>query len=64
MAKYTQFANFGELLIFGKFNVNSLEDFMALLDEKFDEFIKQTSQFQNWEEMQATAVADYAKTLN
>lgn len=64
MAKYTQFANFSELLIFGEFNVNSLEDFMALIDEKFDAFIKQTTQFQNWEEMQSTAVADYVKTLN
>jgi len=64
MAKYTQFANFSELLIFGEFNVNSLEDFMALLDDKFDAFVKQTTQFENWEEMQKTAVADYVKKLN
>ncbi len=64
MAKHTQFANFSELLIFGKFNVNSLEEFMALLDDKFDEFVKQTTQFQSWEEMQSTAVAEYVKTLN
>lgn len=63
MAKYTQFANFSELLVFGKFNVNSLEDFMALIDEKFDAFINQTTQFENWEEMQSKAVADYVKTL-
>lgn len=61
MATYTDFANFSELLVVGKFNVNSLEEFMALLDAKFDQFIKKTTKFQNWEEMQSTAVADYLK---
>lgn len=64
MSSYTQFANFSELLIVGEFNVNSLEEFMALLDEKFDEFIKRTTQFQSWEEMQSKAVEEYVKTLN
>jgi len=61
MSTYTQFANFGELLVVGKFNVNSLEDFMALLNDEFDKFIKKTTKFKNWEEMQSTAVADYFK---
>lgn len=61
MTTYTDFANFSELLIVGKFNVNSLDQFMALLDAKFDEFIKKTTKFQDWEEMQSTAVADYLK---
>ena len=61
MAAYTDFANFSELLVVGKFNVNSLEDFMALLDKEFDKFIKKTTKFQNWEEMQSTAVANYMK---
>jgi len=61
MTSYTDFANFSELLVVGKFNVNSLEDFMALLDENFDKFINKTTKFQNWEEMQSTAVADYMK---
>ena len=61
MTTYTDFANFSELLIVGKFNINSLEEFMAILNEKFDKFIKKTTKFQNWEEMQSTAVADYMK---
>ena len=64
MAEHTQFSNFSELLIVGKFTVNSLEEFMSLLDDKFDAFIKKTTQFQTWEEMQSTAVAEYTKTLN
>jgi len=61
MSSYTDFANFSELLVVGKFNVNSLDEFMALLDAKFDKFIKKTTKFQSWEEMQSTAVADYFK---
>lgn len=61
MSTYTQFANFGELLIVGKFDVNSFQDFMALLGEEFDKFIKKTTKFKSWEEMQSTAVADYFK---
>ena len=61
MSTYTQFANFGELLVGGKYKVNSLEEFLALLNEDFDKFIKKTTKFKSWEEMQSTAVADYYK---
>ncbi|KUO69829.1 MAG: hypothetical protein APF81_06215 [Desulfosporosinus sp. BRH_c37] len=61
MTTYTDFANFSELLINGKFNVNSLEEFLTILDKKFDKFIKKRTKFQSWEEMQSTAVADYLK---
>lgn len=61
MSKYTQFANFGELLTFGKFNVNSFPEFLALLNDDFDEFIKKTTKFKSWEEMQSTAISDYSK---
>ena len=61
MTTYTDFANFNELLKVGKYNVNSLEEFMALLDKEFDGFIKKTTRFQDWEEMQSTALADYLK---
>ncbi|AET66999.1 hypothetical protein Desor_1337 [Desulfosporosinus orientis DSM 765] len=61
MSKYTQFANFGELLTFGKFNINSFQEFLALLNEDFDEFIKKTTKFKSWEEMQSTAVSNYFK---
>jgi len=61
MTTYTQFANFSELLVFGKFQVNSLQEFMALLNKEFDKFIAKTTKFKSWEEMQSTAVADYIK---
>jgi len=61
MTTYTNFANFTELLTVGKYNVNSLDEFMALLDKEFDKFINKTTKFKSWEEMQSTAVADYMK---
>lgn len=61
MTTYTDFADFSELLIVGKFKVNSLDEFMAILDKEFDKFIKKTTKFENWEEMQSTAVANYLK---
>jgi len=61
MTTYTQFSDFKELLNTGKFNVNSLQDFMAILDDKFDVFINKTTKFPTWEKMQSTAVAEYLK---
>lgn len=61
MSKYTQFANFSELLIVGKYNVSRFEDFLALLNEDFDKFIEKNTKFKSWEEMQSTAVAEYFK---
>ena len=61
MTLFTQFSSFNELLDAGKFNVKSIEDFNAILNNEFDELINSTTKFQNWREMQSTAVAEYLK---
>ncbi|SDH33586.1 hypothetical protein [Desulfosporosinus hippei] len=61
MSKYTKFANFGELLIVGKYNVSRFEEFLALLNAEFDKFIAKNTNFKTWEEMQSTAVSEYYK---
>ncbi|MDR3599714.1 MAG: hypothetical protein P4L49_04420 [Desulfosporosinus sp.] len=61
MTSHTQFSNFKELLDTGKFNVKTLDDFMAILDAKFDAFINKTTKFKTWEKMQSTAVAEFIK---
>lgn len=61
MTTYTQFSNFKDLLDAGKFNVNSLQDFTAILDDKFDVFLNKTTKFPTWEKMQSTAIAEYLK---
>jgi len=61
MTSYTKFSNFNDLLAAGKYNVKSLEDFMAIQDAKFDTFINKISKFKTWEKMQSAAVAEYLK---
>lgn len=61
MTSFTKFSNFNELLEAGKFNVKSLEDFMAIQDAKFDVFINKTTKFKTWEKMQTAAVNEYLK---
>ena len=61
MTLHTQFSGFKELLDAGKYNVNSLADFNAIISPEFDEFINKTTKFKSWEEMQSTAVAEYFK---
>ncbi len=61
MTSYTKFPTFNGLLEAGKFDVKSLEDFMAILDAKFDVFINKTTKFKTWEKMQSAAVAEYLK---
>ena len=61
MTLHTQFSGFKELLDAGKYNVNSLADFNAIINPEFDEFINKTTKFKSWEEMQSTPVAEYFK---
>lgn len=60
----TQFSNFQDLLAKGKFEVNSLQDFMAIQGPKFDAFINKTTKFPTWEKMQSAAVAEYMERQN
>lgn len=60
MVKNTQFNSFDELLKAGNFVVNSTEDFEAIPDNEFDQYIAKSTQFDNWEDMRNTAATDYA----
>jgi len=59
MKKYTNFSSFEELLSAGGFEVDSVEDFEAIPDDKFDEHISKTTKFKSWEDMQAEAGTIY-----
>ncbi|MDR3543641.1 MAG: hypothetical protein P4L69_22195 [Desulfosporosinus sp.] len=64
LTSYTKFSSFNDLLEAGKYNVKSLEDFMAIQDDKFDVFINKTTKFKTWEKMQSAAVSEYLKKAN
>lgn len=64
MIQYTPCSSMDELLQRGGFNVNCQEDFDAIPDDVFDQYISSMTQFNSWEEMKNEAASQYvAKKL-
>lgn len=64
MDKYTNFSSLEEMFQASGYNIESPEDFKAIPNEPWDEFIKNNSQFESWEEMRNTAAKEWmAKQL-
>lgn len=59
MRQHTSFSSLDDLLKAGGFNVESQEDFEAILDAEFDRHIAATTKFKNWEEMLSEATSHY-----
>lgn len=60
VSKHTRFANADEMFEASGFEINSQEDFAAIPDDKWDEFVRSVSSFQDWSEMLAEAGRDWA----
>lgn len=60
MSRYTQSPTFADFLKAGGFEINSMEDFKAIPDDAFDEYIRSASVFSSWEAMQKMALREYA----
>lgn len=60
MTKHTKFSSFNELLDASPFEVNSAEDFEAIPDAEFDQYISQVTNFDSWESMLEEASSGYA----
>lgn len=58
---YTQFLSFELMLEASGFSVESAEDFLAIPETEWDQFISQKTQFSNWQEMQKTAAVELMK---
>ena len=54
MLMYTEFASFDKLLEEGKWDVESQEDFEAIPQDEFDEYIDTNTEFPDWETMMQT----------
>ena len=61
MTKYTNFDSFQNLLDKSTFVVKSAEDFRAIPDEDWNNYIKNNTCFDSWNEMQEKAVQIYIK---
>jgi hypothetical protein len=59
LAKHSQFASLDDLIAASGFKVESAEDFKAIPDEPWDQFIKSNTDFDSWTEMLPGAVAEW-----
>jgi hypothetical protein len=60
LAKHTQFLSANDLFEASGFKVESTDDFKAIPDDKWDEFIRSVSSFANWQAMLASAGEEWA----
>src|SRR4051794_1950666 len=61
MRRNTQFLSVDEMVAKSGFEVNSIDDFKALPDAEWDEFICNHTRFGSWREMQEVAVQAWTK---
>ncbi|MGG3652603.1 hypothetical protein ABES36_14360 [Bacillus pseudomycoides] len=60
MTKYTNYSTFDELLNNSGFKVETEEDFKNIPDLEWDQYIKQVTVFENWDNMLSKAGKIYA----
>jgi hypothetical protein len=61
LSKCSRFQSVGELFEASGFNVKSQEDFAAIPDDKWDDFIKKNTTYSSWQEMLNAAGAEWVK---
>jgi len=60
VAEHTRFSNADEMFEASGFKIETSEDFKAIPDDKWDEFIRSISSFQNWQSMLSEASKAWA----
>lgn len=58
---HSEFSDFEEFLDESRWEVESSEDFEEIPDGPFDEYVADTTDFEDWEEMLGTAGNEWAK---
>ncbi len=62
MKKHTRFSLTDELFRVGGISVNSADEINAILDDEFDQYIRQVMRFSSWNEVVETAYAELVTT--
>ncbi len=62
LSKCSQFRTAEELFEASGFKVETMEDFKAIPDEAWDNFIRSSTKYFNWAEMMKAAGAEWTKT--
>jgi hypothetical protein len=60
LSGHTRFSSVDEMIEASGFKVDSQEDFAAIPDAEWDEFIRSVSSFSNWQEMLSAATQEWA----
>lgn len=55
MRSHTEFESFDELIDESPWEVESEDDFIAIPEDEFDEYVAEHSEFDDWEEMKGVA---------
>lgn len=61
MRSVSSFASFEEMLAQSPFTVDSAEDFKAIPDAEWDDYVRKTTRFSSWREMLQAAAAAWTK---
>jgi len=64
ISEHSSFGTIEELLDKSGFKVESMEDFKAIPDDEWGEFIIQNTNFDSWEDMQQTAATALGQRLD
>jgi hypothetical protein len=60
MARFTNYGTIDEMVQASGFKVESADDFKQIPDAKWDAFVRQSTRFANWREMQQKAASEWA----
>lgn len=60
LSKHTKFSSFNEMVEASGFKVETQEDFAAIPDDKWNEFISSISNFDSWKSMLSAASQEWA----
>lgn len=61
MKKYTNAASIDEFFSKSGFKVETIDDFKAIPDDKFDEYVRASTSFSSWHEMEEKAYEEYIR---
>lgn len=61
MRRHTEFDSIDAMLDASEWKIESLEDFRAIPDESWDEFVANNTRFETWEQMFGAAEEQYVK---
>lgn len=59
MTRYTDFASLDEMFQASGFVIESQDDFKAVPDDEWENFIKTRTQFSSWKDMRVTALKEW-----